>query len=107
MVTITYIESSGVEHRVEAKPGQSVMEAAVKNGVPGIIAECGGSCACATCRVYVDEAWCSKTGQAQETERSMIEFSEDANPGARLSCQIKVTNELDGLTVRVPESQYS
>ena len=106
MVKITYIEADGQEHEVEAKVGYSVMEAAKKNGVAGIAADCGGSCACATCRVYVDEAWLGSMGEAGDEERGMIEFSEDCTPQVRLSCQIKVTDGLDGLIVRLPKSQH-
>ena len=106
MVKITYVEANGAEHTVEAKPGMSVMEAAVKNGVSGIAADCGGSCACATCRVYVDAPWREKTGEAGDMELAMLEFAEDPDPGVRLSCQIKVTEDLDGLVVRMPESQH-
>jgi 2Fe-2S ferredoxin len=107
MVKITYIDVGGAETVVEARVGQSVMEAAVKNVVPGIVAECGGNCACGTCRVYVDPAWREATGEASEMEREMIAFTGDAAPNARLSCQIKVSEALDGLVVRTPESQYS
>ena len=89
MVKLTYVEASGAEHVVDAKPGQSVMESAVKNNVPGIAADCGGSCACATCRVYVNETWQLRIGPPSEMEQSMIEFSEDTKPGLRLSCQSK------------------
>jgi 2Fe-2S ferredoxin len=106
MVKITYIEASGEEHVVDAKPGLSVMEGAVKNKVPGIAADCGGACACATCRVYVDKAWQEKTGRPSEMEQSMIEYSGDRDPSVRLSCQIKVTETLDGLVLRMPESQH-
>jgi 2Fe-2S ferredoxin len=106
MAKITYIEANGTPHTVEVKPGQSVMEGAVKNNVPGILADCGGACACATCRVYVDEAWREKTGEASEMELSMLDFQSDYAPGTRLSCQIGVTEDLDGLIVRMPESQY-
>jgi ferredoxin, 2Fe-2S len=106
LVKITYIEASGREHTVQAKIGHTVMETAVKNGVPGIVAECGGQRACATCRVYVDEAWRAKTGEAGKDELSMIEFSGETEPSARLSCQIKVVEGLDGLVVRMPQSQY-
>jgi 2Fe-2S ferredoxin len=82
------------------------METAVRASFPGIVGECGGACACATCRVYVDEAWRARTGQAEEAERSMVEFAGDATEGVRLSCQIKVSEELEGLVVRTPESQY-
>ena len=106
MVKITYIAATGEEHVVDAKVGYNVMEAAVKSAVPGVVGECGGACACATCRVYVDEAWRAKTGEAEEMERGMLDFSDDDTPGVRLSCQIKVTEELDGLVVRMPDSQY-
>lgn len=106
MVKLIYIEASGTEHVVAAKLGQSVMESAVKNNVPGIAADCGGVLACATCRVYVKDAWQAKLAPPSEMEQSTIEFSEDATPGLRLSCQIKVTPELDGLTVHLPESQH-
>lgn len=105
MVKITYIEASGAVRQVEAQIGHTVMETAVKNDVSGILAECGGACACATCRVYIDDAWRSKTGEAELMEREMLEFSDETDPSARLSCQIKVTEELDGLIVRVPDSQ--
>lgn len=106
MVKLTYVEASGVEHVIEAKPGHSVMETAVKNNVPGIAADCGGALACATCRVYVNDAWRERLEPPSEMEQSTIEFSEDATPGLRLSCQIKVTPELDGLIVHMPESQH-
>ena len=106
MVKVTFVEATGAEHVIDAKPGQSVMESAVKNNVPGIAADCGGSCACATCRVYVKEIWQVRIGPPSEMEQSMIEFSEDTTPGLRLSCQIKVTPELDGLVVHMPESQH-
>jgi 2Fe-2S ferredoxin len=106
MVKITYVEASGAVHVVDAKPRLSLMENAVKNNVPGIVAECGGACACATCRVYVDEAWREKTGEPTEMELSMIEYSGDPKAGIRLSCQVTVTEDLDGLTVHIPDSQY-
>ncbi len=106
MPKIKYIEPNGVEHVVELQPGQSVMQGAVWNGIPGIVAECGGSCACGTCRVYVDESWREKTGQASDMEDATMEIREDSRPGKRLSCQLTVTAELDGLVVRIPESQW-
>jgi len=106
MANITYIEHNGTEHTIEVKTGQSVMEGAVKHNIPGIDADCGGACACATCHVYVDEAWTSKTGEKSAMEESMLDFAENVEPNSRLSCQIKVTDELDGLTVRMPESQH-
>ncbi|MNT81861.1 Ferredoxin-6 [compost metagenome] len=81
------------------------MENAVRNSVPGIEAECGGACACATCHVYVDEAWTEKVGAPSPMEEDMLDFAADVQPNSRLSCQIKVTAGLDGLVVRVPERQ--
>ncbi|HEY0420319.1 MAG TPA: 2Fe-2S iron-sulfur cluster-binding protein [Acetobacteraceae bacterium] len=106
MPTVTYIEHDGTAHSVEVKLGWSVMEGAVNNGVPGIDADCGGACACATCHVYVDPAWADKTGAQSETERSMISFANAVEPNSRLSCQIPMTTELDGLVVRMPEGQH-
>ena len=106
MPKITYIEHSGVEHVIEAPPGLSVMEGAVKNAVPGIDADCGGAAACATCHVYVDEAWLAKTGERSVMEQAMLEFAEAVEVTSRLACQIKVSDALDGLVVRMPESQH-
>lgn len=106
MPKITYIENNGTEHVVEADVGMTVMEAAVKNHVPGIEAECGGACACATCHVYVDEAWRSATGAPEEMEEDMLDFAFDVRDTSRLSCQVKVTEALDGLIVQVPEKQF-
>ncbi len=106
MAKITYIEHTGAEHTLEVKNGQSVMEGAVKNNIPGIDADCGGACACATCHVYVDEAWTDKTGAASVMEESMLDFAQDQRPNSRLSCQIIVSDALDGLIVRMPENQH-
>ncbi len=106
MAKITYIESNGTEHTIEVRNGQSVMEGAVKNNIPGIDADCGGACACATCHVYVDEAWTAKTGTASVMEESMLDFAQDQRPNSRLSCQISVSDALDGLIVRMPENQH-
>ena len=105
MTTITFIEHSGREYVVQATDGQSLMRAAVSNGVPGIDAECGGACACATCHVYVDDAWSEKVGQPSPMEEDMLDFAVDVRPTSRLSCQIKVTAALEGLVVHVPERQ--
>lgn len=105
MPKITYIDHTGKEHVVEADTGISVMEAAIKNLVPGIEAECGGALACATCHVYVDDAWTEKTGSPSTMEEDMLDFAYEVQPTSRLSCQIKVSDELDGLVVRVPEQQ--
>jgi 2Fe-2S ferredoxin len=106
MAKITYIEFNGAEHVVDVKTGLSVMEGAVKNNIPGIDADCGGACACATCHVYVDQAWLDKTGSQSAMEESMLDFAENVEPNSRLSCQIKVSDELDGLVVRMPQSQH-
>ena len=105
MPKITYIDASGTARTVDAEIGATVMETAILNGVPGIEAECGGACACATCHVYVDEAWQGKTGEASAMEQDMLDFGYDVRPNSRLSCQIKVTQDIDGLVVRTPERQ--
>ena len=105
MAKITYIEHDGTEHAIDVKTGLSVMEGAVKNNIPGIDADCGGACACATCHVYVDEAWLAKTGTKSTMEESMLDFAEGVQENSRLSCQIKVTDELDGLRLTTPERQ--
>ena len=106
MATITYIEHDGTEHPQDVPTGWSVMEGAVKNGVPGIDADCGGACGCATCHVYVDPAWLTVTGAPNGPEAEMLELAENVADNSRLSCQIDVTDALDGLIVRMPESQY-
>ncbi|MCY4360835.1 MAG: 2Fe-2S iron-sulfur cluster-binding protein [Gammaproteobacteria bacterium] len=106
MPKVTYIAFDGDETTVDAKEGMSVMQSAVNNGVDGIVAECGGACSCATCHVYVDEAWFEKLPEAQTMEKEMLDFVMSPQPTSRLSCQIKVTAELDGLVVNTPESQY-
>ena len=106
MAKITYIEHDGTEHAIDVKNGLSVMEGAVKNNIPGIDADCGGACACATCHVYVKEEWLEKTGARSAMEESMLDFAEGVQDNSRLSCQIKVSDELDGLVVTMPESQH-
>ncbi len=105
MIKITFIEASGNKRMVQAEPGSTVMEAAIKNGVPGIEAECGGACSCATCHVYVDKAWKEKTGEPSPMEEDMLDFAFEVQPTSRLSCQIKVREDLDGLVVTVPPKQ--
>jgi len=105
MPKITFIEHDGTNHTVEAETGSTVMESALKGGVTGIVAECGGSCTCATCMVYVDETWLEKTGTRSEEEEDQLDFALDVRPNSRLSCQIKVTEELDGLVVHTPAYQ--
>lgn len=91
MVQITYIEANGTVHVTDVEPGMSVMEGAVRNNIPGIVAECGGNCACGTCQVYVDDGWRGKTGYASEIEEATMEIRDDPAQSRRLSCQIKVT----------------
>ena len=105
MTKLTYLTVDGTRFEVEAENGSTVMENAVRNAVPGIEAECGGACACATCHVYVDEAWTDVVGEPESMEEDMLDFAYDVRPNSRLSCQIKVRNELDGLVVTVPERQ--
>lgn len=106
MAKITYIEHDGRKHAVEVKAGLSVMEGAIRNNVPGIDADCGGACACATCHVYVDEAWREATGTPSAMEESMLDFAEEVEANSRLSCQIRVSDALNGLIVRLPENQH-
>lgn len=105
MTKLTYLTVDGTRFEVEAENGSTVMENAIRNAVPGIEAECGGACACATCHVYVDEAWTGIVGEPESMEEDMLDFAYDVRPNSRLSCQIKVRSELDGLVVTVPERQ--
>ena len=106
MTKITFIEFDGTEHVVDADNGASVMQAAVSNNVPGIDADCGGACACATCHVYVNEEWTDKLEEISSMEEAMLSLSTDRQDNSRLSCQIKVTEEIDGLVVQTPEFQF-
>ncbi len=106
MAKITFIQPDGSQHVVTAVSGATVMEAARLNRIPGIEAECGGACACATCHVYVDAAWVETAGKAAAMEEDMLDFAFDVRPESRLSCQIKVTDALDGLVLRVPGKQF-
>jgi 2Fe-2S ferredoxin len=106
LVKITYVEADGAQTVVEARPEQSLMEAAVKNGVCGIAADCGGNAACGTCRIYPAEEWRADLGEIRDIEREMLEFTEDDHPGVRLACQVQVREELDGLVVHLPQSQH-
>jgi ferredoxin, 2Fe-2S len=105
MPKITFIDTAGTARTVEGEVGATVMETAIKNGVPGIEAECGGACACSTCHVYIEEPWLAKVGEPSPMEEDMLDFAYDVQPNSRLSCQIKVTEDIDGLTVRTPERQ--
>ena len=105
MVKITFVDFKGEARSVEATEGQTLMETAIRNDIPGIVGECGGACACATCHVIVDPAWAEKTGKAAQMEEDMLDFASDVAPTSRLSCQIKLTKDLDGLVVKTPERQ--
>ncbi len=105
MTKITFIDHAGKQKTVDAEDGSTVMETAIRNDIAGIEAECGGSCSCATCHVYVDEAWADKLPKAGPLEEDMLDFAYDVRPTSRLSCQIVVKAELDGLTVTTPEKQ--
>jgi 2Fe-2S ferredoxin len=107
MPKITFISADGVVNAVDAPEGISIMEAAVQNMVPGIDADCGGQCACATCHVYVDDAWFPKTGGPQsDNERQMLDLTDNRQENSRLACQIKITGAFDGLVVRTPVAQH-
>ncbi|MBA2933845.1 2Fe-2S iron-sulfur cluster binding domain-containing protein [Sphingomonas sp. CGMCC 1.13654] len=105
MPKVTYIEAGGEVHDVEVATGLSVMEGARSNGIPGIEADCGGVCACATCHVFVDPDWYAATGGPNENEHDMLDCATDPGPTSRLSCQIAMTGALDGLVVRLPATQ--
>ncbi|MEM1380044.1 MAG: 2Fe-2S iron-sulfur cluster-binding protein [Pseudomonadota bacterium] len=105
MVTLTYIEHDGTEHEVEADPGLTIMEVAVKNGIPGIDGDCGGACACATCHVYIDPAFSAETGSPSPMEESMLDFASERDDRSRLACQIGITDKLNGMKVSMPEFQ--
>ncbi|MDZ4843804.1 MAG: 2Fe-2S iron-sulfur cluster-binding protein [Hyphomicrobium aestuarii] len=106
MAKITFIQPDGSSQTVDAKSGMTVMEAARLASIPGIEAECGGACACATCHVYVDAGWVAKAGKSAAMEEDMLDFAFDVRPESRLSCQIKVTGALDGLILTVPTKQF-
>ena len=106
MAKITYIEHDGATHEVDVQDGLTVMEGAIRNMVPGIDADCGGACACATCHVYVDPAFLPKTGEQEAMEQSMLDFADGVEENSRLSCQIAVSAELEGMKVTTPESQH-
>jgi len=105
MAKITFVLADGTRHEVAAKVGATVMRTAIDNAIAGIEAECGGECACATCHVYIDPEWTAATGRPSEMEEDMLDFAYDARATSRLSCQISVTEEMDGLIVHVPERQ--
>ena len=105
MANITYIEYSGKSHTVEVQNGLTIMEGAVQNNVPGIDADCGGSMACATCHVYVKEEWFNKLPKKEDGEEDMLDMAHEPNKFSRLSCQLTVSDELEGMIVNLPEKQ--
>ncbi len=105
MPKITFIEHDGTVHTVDAETGSTVMETALRNDVSSIVAECGGGCTCATCLVHVDEKWFERVGPPSSEENDMLDAAFELKPTSRLSCQIKVTEELDGLIVHTPSYQ--
>ena len=105
MPKINYIEHNGKTHVVEVLNGLSVMEGAVQNNIPGIDADCGGSCACATCHVYVDEKWFNKLPNKENAEEDMLDMAFEPKKYSRLTCQITVIDDLDGLVVKMPSKQ--
>jgi 2Fe-2S ferredoxin len=105
MPTIRFIQSNGTEQAVHGDIGQSVMQAAVNNAVPGILADCGGSCSCATCHCYVDQEWIARIPPAESYEVDMLSCALDVLPNSRLTCQINITPELDGIVLQIPHSQ--
>jgi ferredoxin, 2Fe-2S len=106
MPKVTYVEFSGKTHTIDVPVGQSVMQAAVDNRVPGIDGDCGGQCACGTCHVYVDAGWLEKLGPKSAQEIDMLDFASAAESNSRLCCQIEMTAALDGLVVKTPEGQH-
>lgn len=106
MPKITYVSHDGTEYPVEVPVGYSLMEGALNNGVPGIEADCGGACACATCHIFIETPWQKVTGAPEELETSMLEFVGTVRESSRLSCQVKVTEGFEGLVVRLPERQH-
>jgi 2Fe-2S ferredoxin len=105
MPKITYIEHSGTPHTVDVPVGLTVMEGAVNNNIPGIDADCGGACACSTCHAYVNPDWVAKLPPREDMELDMLDFAYEPNERSRLTCQIKVTPEMDGLVLQLPEKQ--
>jgi 2Fe-2S ferredoxin len=106
MPKIIFVDPEGEARTVEAEIGATVMETAIRNDVPGILASCGGACACATCHVYIDDDWWERLSERTDEEEDMLDTAHDVRPTSRLSCQITVAEELDGLRVQTPEKQY-
>ncbi|NJN51543.1 MAG: 2Fe-2S iron-sulfur cluster binding domain-containing protein [Gammaproteobacteria bacterium] len=106
MPRVTYIEANGTQHTVDVPVGMSVMQGAVNNLVPGIEGDCGGLCACATCHVYVTQAWLARCTEPEELEINILDFAFDVRANSRLACQLEVTDAMDGFVVELPERQY-
>jgi ferredoxin, 2Fe-2S len=104
-VKITFIDANGSARMIDAKLGSTIMEVAIANSIQGIEAECGGACSCATCHVYIDDNWASRVGKAAAMEEDMLDFAFEVKPTSRLSCQIKMSEALNGLVVHVPSKQ--
>ena len=105
MAKITYIEHNGKSHTIDVSNGLTVMEGAIQNNIPGIDADCGGSCACATCHVYVDQKWFNKLPNKESSEEDMLDMAFEPKKNSRLSCQLMVSDQIDGLVVNLPEKQ--
>ena len=106
MPRVIFVQPDGSRQQIDAADGQSIMEAATNNLVPGIVADCGGGCSCATCHVYVDPAWATKLKPADDIEQAMLEGAIDPNERSRLSCQLRMSADLDGIVVHVPAAQF-
>ncbi len=106
MITVTIIQHDGTQQEIDVNPGVSLMQAVVDNSVDGIIGECGGCCSCATCHCYIDPNWVDTVGAPDSLEQDMLGCVLEPKEESRLSCQVKLTEALDGLVVRLPESQY-
>ncbi|GAK46309.1 ferredoxin [Tepidicaulis marinus] len=106
MTKVVFIEHDGTEHEVDAENGTNLMEAATKHLVPGIDADCGGACACATCMIYVPEEWAAKLPEKEDMEETMLDFCDHSKENSRLACQIEVTDALEGIRVSMPASQH-
>ncbi len=105
MTKIIFIEPNGERKEIDAENGATIMEVALKNSISGIIGECGGACTCATCHVYIDKDWLDRAGEPSDCEEDMLDFAWEVRDESRLSCQIKVCNELDGIIIHVPQKQ--
>ena len=101
MPRVVYVDIKGVRHECNVASGTTLMEGAVQNGVPGILAICGGSCACSTCHAYIDDAWVARVGEPNDIESSTLELAFDRRPNSRLTCQVEMTDALDGVVVHV------